>query len=58
MDNQSIVYDALIKAGKPMKSAEIASVTGLEKGEVDKAIKALKVADKIVSPKMCFYSVR
>lgn len=36
MDNQSIVYDALIKAGKPMKSAEIASVTGLEKGKLTK----------------------
>lgn len=58
MDSQSIVYDALKKADKPMKSGEIATATGLEKAAVDKAIKALKAADKILSPKMCFYSAK
>lgn len=58
MDNQIIVYEALKKADKPMKSGEIAIVTGLEKVVVDKAIKALKSAGKILSPKMCYYSIK
>ena len=38
-----------------MKSAEIAEASGLDKKEVDKAIKSLKTSEKIISPKFCFY---
>jgi hypothetical protein len=41
---------------EPLKAGDIAQKAGLDKKEVDKAIKALKKEEKIVSPKRCFYS--
>ena len=52
------VLQALKKSGKPMKSAEIAETTGIDKKEVDKAIKTLKAEEKIISPKVCFYQAK
>lgn len=49
------VLQALKKSGKPMKSADIAEATGIDKKEVDKAIKTLKAEEKIMSPKVCYY---
>lgn len=54
-DNKQIVLAAMQKAGKPLKGGEIADLTGLDKKEVDKAMKELKKEDLIVSPKMCFW---
>nr|WP_297452962.1 HTH domain-containing protein [Persephonella sp.] len=50
------VLEALEKAGKPLKSGEIAEITGLDKKEVDKVIKKLKKEGKIQSPKRCYYA--
>ena len=58
METQEIVIRTLKASGKPMKSAEIASAAGIDKAEVDKAIKSLKKEDKILSPKVCYYSVK
>jgi biotin operon repressor len=55
METTEKVLQALIKAGKPMKSGEIAESTGIEKKDVDNAIKKLKKEDKIGSPKVCYY---
>jgi len=49
------VLEALKGAGKPLKAGEIIAITGLEKKEVDKAMKALKDEGAIVSPKVCFW---
>ena len=43
------------KAGKALKAGEIAELTGLDKKEVDKAMKVLKTEEKIVSPKVCYW---
>jgi DNA-binding Lrp family transcriptional regulator len=51
------ILSTLKKAGKPMKSAEIAAAAELDKKEVDKAIKTLKKDGALVSPKACYYSV-
>ena len=40
-----------------MRPGQIAEATGLEKAELDKAIKALKKEEKICSPKRCFYGL-
>lgn len=42
-------------AGKPLKASEIAEAAGLDKKEVDKAMKELKAEEAIVSPKRCFW---
>ncbi len=49
------VLETLKAAGKPLKAGEIATASGLDKKEVDKAMKDLKAKDKIVSPKRCFW---
>lgn len=49
------VLEAMKAAGKPLKATEIADAAGLDKKEVDKAMKTLKAEGKIVSPKVCFW---
>ncbi len=56
MSIEQKVLEAMKKAGKPLKSGEIAEITGLDKKEVEKAIKKLKKEGKIESPKRCYYS--
>ncbi len=55
METTEKVLQALVKAGKPMKSGEIAELTGIEKKDVDNAIKKLKKEEKIGSPRVCYY---
>jgi DNA-binding MarR family transcriptional regulator len=43
---------------QPMRPGEIAEAAGLDKKDVEKAIKALKDSEQIYSPKKCFYQVR
>lgn len=49
------VLDVLKSAGKPLKAVEIATASGLDKKEVDKAMKQLKTEDRIESPKVCYW---
>lgn len=56
MSTEQKVLEAMKKAGKPLKTGEIAELTGLDKKEVEKAIKKLKKEGKIESPKRCYYS--
>ena len=42
-------------AGKPMKAGEIETATGLDKKEVDKAMKELKDRGLIISPVRCHW---
>jgi len=58
MDNVELVFKTFQEADKPLKSGEVAELSGLDKKEVDKAIKALKKEEKIVSPKRCFYEAK
>ncbi len=58
MDVKEKVLSTLVDSEKPLKGAEIATLSGIEKKEVDKAIKALKKEEKIYSPKVCFYDVK
>jgi DNA-binding IscR family transcriptional regulator len=57
MSTNQKVLAALKKAGKPLKSAEIAEAAGIDKKEADKAIKELKKDGSVVSPKNCFYAL-
>ena len=43
------------KAGTPLNAGKIVELTGLDRKEVDKAVKALKTEGAIVSPKMCYW---
>ncbi len=52
------VLETLKNSSDPLKSREIAEKTGIDKKEVDRAIKKLKEEDKIHSPKRCYYSAK
>ncbi|NQU35815.1 MAG: MarR family transcriptional regulator [Bacteroidetes bacterium] len=56
MSTESKVLETMEKAAKPLKAGEIADMTGIDKEDVDKAIKSLKKEEKIFSPKNCYYS--
>ena len=55
MENKVIVLEAMVKAGEPLNAGKIVELTGLERKEVDKAMKKLKTEGTIVSPKNCFW---
>jgi hypothetical protein len=40
-----------------LKAGEIAEYSGIDKKEIDKAIKVLTVQKKIFSPKRCYYDI-
>jgi biotin operon repressor len=58
METKDVVLNTLKESAKPMKSAEIAAQAGIEKAAVDKAIQTLKKEERIISPKVCYYSVK
>jgi len=55
MEAKELVLDAMKKAGVPLNAGKIAELTGLDRKEVDKAMKQLKAEEAIVSPKVCFW---
>lgn len=58
MDNNEKVMSTLKNAGKELKASEIADLSGLDKKEVDKAIKKLTTDGKIQSPKRCYFCIK
>jgi biotin operon repressor len=56
VDLEQKVYTAMKKAGKPVRPADVAKMTGLESKDVSKAIKGLKEKGKVSSPKRCFWA--
>ncbi|MBF0346792.1 MAG: MarR family transcriptional regulator [Magnetococcales bacterium] len=56
MENkEKIILEAMEKAGKPLKNAEVAAITGLDPKEVGKIVTAMKKKGKVTSPKNCYY---
>lgn len=49
------VLEAMKQAGAPVNAGKLVELTGLDRKEVDKAMKQLKTAGSIVSPKMCYW---
>ena len=54
MEAKEQVLDAMKKAGAPVNAGKLVELTGLDRKEVDKAMKALKADGSIESPKMCY----
>ena len=55
MDNESKVLDTMKKAAEPLNAGKIAELSGMDRKDVDKAMKKLKADEKIVSPKRCYW---
>jgi len=56
MDNEQLVLEAMIDAGKPVRPGEIAKMVGLESKEISKIIKSLRNKGKVIIPKRCYYA--
>lgn len=52
------ILEVLKASAKPLKSGEIAEETGLNKVDVDKAIKSLINNGTVISPKRCYYELK
>lgn len=55
METREQVLTAMKAAGTPLNAGKIVEMTGLERKEVDKAMKLLKTEGAIESPKACFW---
>ena len=53
MENKEKVLEAMRTAGEPLNAGKFAEITGLDRKEVDKAMKALKEEGAIISPVRC-----
>ena len=53
MDNKSKVLETMKSAGEPLNAGKIAELSGIDRKEVDKAMKELKAEGAIVSPVRC-----
>lgn len=53
MDTKERVLAAMNQAGEPLNAGKIAELSGLDRKEVDKAMKQLKDEGAIVSPVRC-----
>lgn len=53
MENKEKVLEAMRAAGEPLNAGKIAEITGLDRKDVDKAMKALKEEGAIISPVRC-----
>jgi len=58
MEIHNIVLKTIQDADHPLKGGEIVDKSGIEKKDVDKALKVLKNEDKIFCPKRCFYQAK
>lgn len=55
METKELVLEAMKKAGAPINAGKLVELTGLDRKEVDKAMKVLKTEGAIVSPKVCYW---
>ena len=53
MENKEKVLVAMKQAGEPLNAGKIADLCGLDRKDVDKAMKVLKEEGAIVSPVRC-----
>ena len=55
MTTEEKVLAAMKDAAQPLNAGKIVELTGVERKEVDKAMKKLKDTGSITSPKRCYW---
>ena len=53
METKAKVLATMVEAGEPLNAGKIAELSGLDRKEVDKAMKQLKEEGAIISPVRC-----
>jgi biotin operon repressor len=57
MNSTERIIEELKKSASPMSAGELVEKTGIDRKEVDKAMKVLKDSGRITSPRRCYWSV-
>ena len=52
------VFEAIKASVEPVNAGKVTEITGLDRKEVDKAMKKLKEEGRIESPKRCYWSAK
>ncbi len=55
MDAADKVLETMKKAGEALNTGKIVELSGMDRKEVEKAMKTLKKEERIVSPKRCYW---
>ncbi len=55
MESADKVLETMKKAGEPINTGKIVELSGMDRKEVEKAMKRLKKEERIVSPKRCYW---
>ena len=55
METTEVVFETIKNAGQPVSAGQIAEKSGIDRKEVDKAMKKLKTSGRISSPKNCYW---
>jgi hypothetical protein len=55
METADKVLSVMKKEGKALSAGQISELSGIDRKEVDKAMKKLKTEQLIVSPKNCYW---
>ena len=58
MELQERVLSILQRATQPLKTGEIATIAGIEKKDVEKALHLLSREDKVYSPSRCSWQAK
>lgn len=53
METKAKVLATMVEAGEPLNAGKIAELSGIDRKEVDKAMKQLKEEGAIISPVRC-----
>ena len=55
MDTTEKILQTIKNAGQPVSAGQIVEMSGVDRKEVDKAMKKLKTSGAITSPKNCYW---
>jgi Mn-dependent DtxR family transcriptional regulator len=58
MSTKEDVLKVFVDSEEPLRPGAVVEKLGVDKKDVDKAIKELKKEEKIYSPKRCFYTAK
>ncbi len=58
METIQKVLETIKASDKAMSAGQIAEASGLDRKEVDKAMKELKVSEQIESPRRCYWQAK
>lgn len=56
MSKEDKIIDTLKNSGDPMSAGQLTDATGIDRKEIDEAMKNLKTEGRIVSPKRCYWT--